>query len=209
MKVARLFRIPRLRGGSHWKVLVLCVFFTLGVLLGRIVHSAVAVSDNGQLREYLLAIANLTAQPEDMTGAVLSVLITYFRYPLMIFLCGLMAAGVVLIPIFCAVQGFFLSFAVHSFASALGRSGVMLAAAAFGVRCFFILPCTLFLATYALSGSVQLLQIRADGHKKERNGQFSTSLMRLAACALILLIGVVVELSLVPKLLELALTNIT
>ena len=209
MKVARLFRTPRFRGSSHWKVLVLCVFFALGILLGRIVHSAAAASDDGQLREYLLAFTNLTAQPEDMTGAVLSVLITYFRYPLMVFLCGLMAAGVVLIPTLFAVQGFFLSFAVHSFASALGRSGVMLAAAAFGVRCLFALPCTLFLAMHALSGSVQLLQIRADGRKKERNGQFSTSLMRLAACALILLIGVVVELSLVPKLLQLALTNIT
>ncbi len=209
MKAGRLFHTRTFSGVFRLKVLGLCFFFALGILLGGMIHSVVANGADQQLRDYLMQFAKITAQSEDMPGAAVSVLVTYFRYPVLLFLCGFMAAGIVLIPTLCVVQGFFLSFAVHCFASALGRSGVMLALSAFGVRCLFTLPCTLFLAMYALSASVQLVQVRTGGRRKERMTRDRAYVWRFAICAIVLLVGVIVELSVVPKLLLFALADIT
>ena len=71
----------------------------------------------------------------------------------------LTALGVGGATILGSVIGFLFKNITHKFSDLVlsFAAGVMLAAAAFGVRCLFALPCTLFLAMHALSGSVQLL----------------------------------------------------
>ena len=93
----------------------------------------------------------------------------------------------VILPVLAA-EGFFLSFSAGCFAAALGRSGVLLALAAFGVRCLIVLPCSIYPAM--LVG--------------ERNRW-----RKLAVCGALLLLGMALELTLVPRLVQLALGTLS
>ena len=209
MKVSRLLSTRKFSGVFPLKVLLLCVFFALGILLGGAAHSLVADGEEQQLREYLLQYAQLAEQAKDASGAVNSSLVTYLRYPLMVMLCGFMALGVVLIPTLCLAQGFFLSFAVHAFASAIGQEGVNIALCALGMRCLFTVPLTLFLAMHAITASVNQLRLRSEGRRKEYPIYGSAYWMRFVICVLILLVGVVLEISVVPDILGRAITSMT
>ena len=92
-----------------------------------------------------------------------------------------------LLPVLAA-EGFFLSFSAGCFAAALGRSGVLLALAAFGVRCLIVLPCSIYPAV--LVG--------------ERNRW-----RKLAVCGALLLLGMALELTLVPRLVQWALGTLS
>ena len=111
---------------------------------------------------------------------VLALLVTVLGF------CG--AAGAALILPVLAAEGFFLSFSAGCFAAALGRSGVLLALAAFGVRCLIVLPCSIYPAM--LVG--------------ERNRW-----RKLAVCGALLLLGMALELTLVPKLVQWALGTLS
>ena len=107
---------------------------------------------------------------------VLALLVTVLGF------CG--AAGAALILPALAAEGFFLSFSAGCFAAALGRSGVLLALAAFGVRCLIVLPCSIYPA---------MLVGERDRWRK------------LAVCGALLLLGMALELTLVPRLVQWAL----
>ena len=111
---------------------------------------------------------------------VLALLVTVLGF------CG--AAGAALILPVLAAEGFFLSFSAGCFAAALGRSGVLLALAAFGVRCLIVLPCSIYPAM--LVG--------------ERNRW-----RKLAVCGALLLLGMALELTLVPRLVQWALGTLS
>ena len=111
---------------------------------------------------------------------VLALLVTVLGF------CG--AAGAALILPVLAAEGFFLSFSAGCFAAALGRSGVLLALAAFGVRCLIVLPCSIYPAV--LVG--------------ERNRW-----RKLAVCGALLLLGMALELTLVPRLVQWALGTLS
>lgn len=119
------------------------------------------------------------------------VLWTYLRYPAAAFLLGCTAWGVMLIPLTCAAQGFFLSFAVQCFAAALGKQGVVLALAALGLRCLFTVPCLLTIAADSFACAWR----RAERQKPEVRDRRSVII-----CVFVLLTGTVAECALVPRL---------
>ena len=123
-----------------------------------------------------LIIGKVKAKPV----RVLALLVTVLGF------CG--AAGAALILPVLAAEGFFLSFSAGCFAAALGRSGVLLALAAFGVRCLIVLPCSIYPAM--LVG--------------ERNRW-----RKLAVCGALLLLGMALELTLVPRLVQWALGTLS
>lgn len=205
MKNDRPVRRPEANGAFRMRLLMVCFLFIIGVLLGIFAHGIVTAQDNHLLQTYLLEFAQVGAGAEDRVAALLSVVTVYFRYPLLVAACGLVAAGLVLIPLLCLAQGAFLSFAVCCFASALGRTGVLLALAAFGVRCLITLPCTFFLAAQAMVRSYERLQTV----KQKEKPHLLFDVRSVGKCFLILLIGVAVELTVVPKLLQLALARIS
>ena len=124
-----------------------------------------------------------------------------FAASLLAFLFGLSAAGVALIPLLCAAQGFFLSFSVCCFAAALGRDGVLLALAALGLRCLFVLPCTLCLADAGFAQACRAMP-RLRPRRPELNWRM------LLFCVFVLLTGTVVECAIVPKFFALILARI-
>ena len=126
----------------------------------------------------------------------------YFRSAVSLFLMGLAACGVWLVPVYMLGNGFVLAYCVRCFSVSLGKSGVLLAFAAFGIRCLFVLPCCFFLASrsWASSGRMQRAVSIREEKSANRSGAFP-----LLICLVVLLIGCVVEISLVPRLFSLIL----
>ncbi|MBE6971045.1 MAG: hypothetical protein E7446_02865 [Ruminococcaceae bacterium] len=208
MKIGRLIQNRKVLGKSRAGLLLLCGFFLFGAMLGRIASGAVTQENVQQLHTYLLHYGQITQQPSDVIVSCLSLLMAYYRYPLLVFLLGFCTVGIVLIPAVCMSQGFFLSFSIQCFAKAFGKSGVALALSALGVRCLFTVPCTLFLGLWAAADSIQRMK-----HQKtigRQDGQSAASYMlRLLGCLLLLLIGALVELFWVPDLINTVLTDLT
>lgn len=190
------------------RLIALCAFFFIGILLGWRLYGNIAQQSSQQLQEYLTGYSELMACTEVAPASLLSALLLYFRYPLLIFVFGFSALGVILIPILCMTEGFFLSFAVTSFVASMGRDGVLLALAALGLRCLFTLPCMLFLSLWAMDAAQRLGKRGTSGYRKNRAIYEPVYFLRFGACVIILLIGVVLEVTLVPKLFQLALTAI-
>lgn len=208
MKIGRLIQNHKVLGKSRAGLLLLCGFFLFGVMLGRIASGVVTQENVQQLHTYLLHYGQITQQPSDMIGSSLSLLMTYYRYPLLVFLLGFSAVGIVLIPAVCMSQGFFLSFSVQCFAKAFGKRGVALALSALGVRCLFTVPCTLFLALWAVADSIRRTKLQKTIARQDGQNAASYAL-RLLGCLVLLLIGVLVELFWVPDLINTVLSDLT
>lgn len=186
-------RRPRLTVWPGTRAWLLCLFFVVGILAGFLARRTVSSDDLSALSAYITAYAGLTTRrPAD----IISVLWAYLRYPAAAFLLGYTAWGVMLLPLLCTAQGFFLSFSVHCFGASLGREGVTLALAALGLRCLFVLPCLLVLASESFFDAWQ----RAEGQKTARRDS-----RRALICLFVLLTGTVAECVLVPKLFALLL----
>lgn len=173
--------------------LLLCALFVTGIVLGYLASGLVREPQHLELAEYLSAYA--TAKPSIPVG---NVLFAYYRDAVLLLALGFLACGVWLIPLSLAGQGFFLAFAVRCFAAALGRKGVLFAFAAFGIRCLFVLPCSFFLAQL---GWRSAMAVRKGGRARERTPPPGDALYGIAVCLVVLLIGAVIEISLVPRLL--------
>ena len=205
MKGDRLVRSLQETTARRMKLLVVCFLFALGGIMGLLAHGGVTEQEDLFLRSYLLQFAQLSSQPQDITASLLSVLLVYFRYPLLLMLCGGSAAGLLAVPAFCMAQGFSLAFAVNCFAAAMGADGILLALAAFGIRCIFTLPCFFLLAIGTAERACGTVNQKKSG-KKKPHGKPEKSTCQPLLWALLLL-GAVLELTLVPRLLQWALNT--
>ena len=192
-------RRPRLTGPRQTQTGLLCLFFAAGILAGFLARRIVKSDDLSALGSYVSSYASLTVQqPAD----IISVLWAYLRYPAAAFLLGFTAWGVMLLPLLCTAQGFFLSFSVHCFAASLGRGGVTLALAALGLRCLFVLPCMLCISRDGFSRAC-----RALSQKHPVKSEIPWRM--LLFCVFVLLTGTVVECAIVPKFFALILARLT
>lgn len=205
MKIDRLVREPEANAAFRARLLMLCFFFLLGGAVGAAVHEAVATPDAEQLRDYMVQYGGLSAAAEP-AAATLAVVSVYLRYPLLVYLAGFLPVGLLCVPFLCTVQGFTLAFSVCCFSAALGRDGILMALAAFGIRCLFTLPCTMYLAAQAMERSFRKTAAGCNTGKRQipQNSGHGPTLL----CLMILALGIAAELTVVPRLIQLALANI-
>ena len=175
--------------------LVLALLFLVGVIGGHIVGGAVSDAQHQELSDYLSAYLQNAVSRQSIPLA--GVLFSYFRAPIALVLMGLSGCGIWMVPLFLVGQGFFLAFSVHTFAGALGRGGVLFSFAAFGIRCFFVLPCCFLLASQSWASAYRLHRRE---HLRGREEIAHTALYPVIVCGIVLLIGCVIEISLVPRL---------
>lgn len=195
-------RQTRLSAPPDRGLFILCGCFALGMVLAYPIQRRVGAEALTQLGTYVQGYARLAEDRVQQPASVLSAAAAYLRYPLLALLCGLSGAGVVLIPLLCGVQGFFLSFSVCCFAASLGREGVLLALAALGLRCLFVMPCMLYLSGAGFSRACRSLE-RGQAAKAAINWRM------LLFCVFVLLAGTVVECAIVPKFFALILARIS
>lgn len=208
MKVGRLIQNRKLLEKFRAGLLLLCGFFLFGLILGRGASGAVSEDDVSQLRIYLLHYAQVAPRAADMMASFFALLAVYYRYPLLVFLLGFSAAGFFLIPLVCMAQAFFLSFSIHCFARAFGRTGIALALSSLGVRCLVTVPSTLFVALWAMTESLRRMK-RQKAFTKQESCWTTQGVLHFLGCVLLLLVGVIVEAFLVPDLISTVLTELT
>lgn len=165
---------------------LLCFFFAIGAILGHVLPPLLG-GDNelaSQLRSFAVAGTDGV-----MSVSLLSVAVLYLRYPLLVLLFGCYSFGSVVIPLLLALQGFTFSFSAASLAAALGKQGVMLSLVAFGLRSILTVICTLLLALFMLEKTAGSSEARA-----KPSGNI------VALCFFLLAVGIVLELTVVPRL---------
>ena len=184
--------------------LILALLFLLGIVIGHILGGMVKYSQQKELFDYISAYTREISSHDSVPLA--GIVFSYFRSAAALFLMGLASCGLWLVPLFMAGQGFILGFSVHCFGVALGRNGIWIALASFGLRCVFVLPCCFYLAARSWSNAAKLRRI---GQIREKPDSGRSSFYPIIICGIVLLIGCMLEISLVPRLLTSALRHIS
>ena len=170
--------------------LLLCsTFFCAGLLIGLLCDKLVSAQARDQLSNYLQAYVT-SASSQSTDGSFFAVLLGYLRYPVITFAVGAFGGGMFLLPLLFTMQGFSLSFAVQCFVGSFGQQGTLISLCLLGIRCFFVLPCTLYLAGAAIRKAT------------ERRSYISNDYFMFCVCLGILLLGTLLDLAIVPKLLH-------
>lgn len=176
------------------RMTILCVFFALGAVLGHVVAHVSGCDREltSQLQSYVL-LEGFGITP----ASLLSVSKLYLSYPLAVVIFGYCSFGAAVIPFVLAAQGFTFSFSSAALAIAFGRKGVVLALAAFGLRSILLAVCTLLLGMFVLNTKAET---------SEAKFKFRGNVVAL--CLLLLAVGIVLELTVVPKLFSMALATL-
>jgi hypothetical protein len=190
------------------RLFLLALFFFAGVILGQVLAGRVPDTTGAELKRYLSDYVRLGGEMALSSGAVLSTLVIYFRYPLLAFFLGFASIGIVLLPCVAAAYGFFLSFSVSCFTAAFGTDGVLLALAVFGVRCLVTLPIFFLLAVPSWGTAFGLAAVSFGRGRRTAPVVYGRAFwMRPCACTAVLLAGVCVDLCLSPVFLRLVLAH--
>ena len=189
------------------RVFFLALFFASGVFMGRFFAEHMATAAGRELEEYLRRYVLLESETTMQT--VISTVVLYVRYPLMAVLLGFASIGIALIPALAVVFGFFTSFSVFCFVATLGTDGVWLSLAAFGLRCAITLPCFLMLASSSWENAGNLTALSFGRGRRVSPVVYGRSWwIRVAICLVVLLLGVCVDLMLVPFCIQWVLTQV-
>lgn len=184
-------------------------FFTAAFVLGCVggYFSCRAFGASQEIKEYLMEYAKALSAGKAITAAsLLGAAAAYFRVPWTVFLCGLSRYAFYL---FCCVffgEGLLLAFAVTTFVLALGRTGVLIALCVFGIRLIFILPVSLSVAVRRCS-----LAAGQSGRRASR-AQAPTGNRRLRSLLVyqvVLTLGVLAEITFVPRLVAFAMQYVS
>ena len=188
-------------------ILLLSLFFLCGIFTGQALAERGSGVVGKELTEYLRRY--VTDDSPLLSRTVLSAVLLYLRYPLIAALLGFSSIGVVIIPGVTMALGFFLSFSISCFVAVLGPDGVVLAAAALGLRCLMTLPCYFLLAVHSWGSSAALASLSFGRGRRSASVTYGSQWWtRLVVCFFILMCGVCAELFCVPLLLQMALGRI-
>ena len=185
-------------------LLFLALFFLIGVILGQVLAAQLPTSIGIELDRYLRHF--LVLEELISTQTVFASLALYLRYPLLAFLLGFTAVGVLLLPCTAAAFGFFLSFSVSCFTVAFGNDGILVALAVSGIRCGITLPCFLALGASSWKTSAGLANLSFGKGRRLTPVMYGrVCWVRFAVCTAALVLGMCVDLFVSPWLLRLAL----
>lgn len=174
---------------------ILCAFFIVGAALGHI--GAQLLGGDSELSRILQQYAVDSIDRGPKATPFFSILSMYLREPLLAFALGFCSFGAVAIPILLALQGFTLSFAAASLAVSLGRSGAVLSLASFGIRGIVVIVSTLLLSLWSFH--------RLTCSREEQTNAGATILL---PCVLFILLGITLEITVVPNCIFSALKTI-
>lgn len=189
------------------RIFFLALFFSVGILAGYFFATRLSDSTIQELSDYFRQYLLLESNSFERTVA--STIVLYIRYPLTVVLLGFSSAGTILIPCLAVAFGAFTSFSVSCFVTAFGTSGIWLALAALGFRCAVTLPCFLVLAEPAWGNATNLATLSFGRGRRVAKFTCGRSFWkRSVICLTVLLLGVCVDLILVPRWLQHTLNRI-
>lgn len=195
----------RIRPTSGILALVLMsLFFALGLLLGHAALEYMGADAARELERYMSEFLRLEKGGKLTSNTVLSTLVLFFRYPLLALFCGSTAIGILLLPALTTVFSFFLSFAVHCFAAAFGREGILLALAVMGFRSIILIPCYFLIAIPAWRQSAARMNLHTNRNISFSNNRGTEGYWKIVGnIGLVLILGSCLDLYLTPLFLRL------
>lgn len=188
-----------LLSGRAAGLVLLGIFFLLGSTVGCICAGFID-DPGGMLLDYVRGYLTLLAQG-DVAGRFLPILWEISFVPILVFVLGLTALGVVGLPALFAVRGFLLCYAVSAFYRLLGLRGLLPAFLLFGLSALIWLPVLFQLGVQGLLGAYGLLRrTMGDGRYPLRyNGGY---LLCCGICVAALCLCAGVECLVTPVLLQ-------
>ena len=187
------------------RLLLLALAFLAGALGGHLYAGSCGEEAWEALGQYLGDYCRLY-DGGGMEISLLSCVVMYFGYAVLLFLLGFSAAGVVLIPALSGMFGFFTMYTVSCFVRCYGRAGAALALGAMVVRLVFTLPCFFLLAGAAWPLSTELFSLSFGRGKRSSPVLYgSRYFLWFVLCGVVLALGVFCERMLTPLLFRLAL----
>ncbi len=181
-------------------VLCLSLCFLAGAGAGQVLALGSPDASVAELRRVLSDYCrNPRPSSVDVSRAA-STLATWFRMPLLVFLWGFTSLGAPLVCLTAAAFGFLLSFSIGCFAAAFGWEGIVLSAAALGIRAALTMPCFFLLSLSSMERAGWLFRVSNGRRAAPPDRRMCTAL-----CTLILLSGAALDLYATPYLLRLSL----
>ena len=187
MKRPGKWRMNGLERPEFRRIMVLSLFCTLGIIFGTITARHLTTQSASELRAYLTAYINLQDKSPDGT-AMLRAFSVYFRGCLWLFLLSFCTIGIYIVLLSCAVQSFGLAFSVASFFCCFDDA-IAMVLSLFALRAIVLLPTTLYFGSAAM--------LSAGCGKASRGISFWRC---LGICVCILFLGVILELTVVPRI---------
>lgn len=185
-------------------------FFSIAFFLGAVggYFCCKASGAGNEIKEYLNRYAQvLVAGGTVTTASLLGAAVSYYRVPCAVYLCGVFRHAFYLICGVFLLEGFLLSFAVANFTLALGRSGVLISLCVFGTRILMIFPVSIAIALRRMRSAGEQRAGRRTARQKTSSGSRDRRCFLFGSA--ILALGVLAELTFVPKLVSLALRQLS
>ena len=182
-------------------LLILSAAFLLGAFAGCALAARVGGGGSDALVSYLEGYLVVASEGEISPPNWISLLWSTMRWPLLTFILGLSALGLLGIPVLFLMRGFLMSFAIASFFYMLGGSGLLMAAVVFGVSGLIAIPVFFVLGVQGFL-SAGMMASRLAGDAGRGSCLDRTYFARSGFCALALGVCVCLEYLAVPALLQ-------
>lgn len=143
-------------------LMVLGGLFLMGGLLGCFLGGNIHADGAQGLKEYLEGWFSLV-QEQGISPGPGQVLPDRLRYPLLVFLLGFTAAGVIGVPVLFAMRGFAFVFPVACICRLYGGAGLLPGLVLFGLPGMLWIPALFILGMQSMSSSCELLRMRGKG----------------------------------------------
>ena len=196
-RIVHIWDVPA--GGALTALAVVSAAFCLGALAGMLVASQVGGGGQDSLTAYLERYLAAAQSGAAAPPRVSSILWETLRWPVLTFLLGFTALGVVGIPLLFGVRGFLLSFAVASLVRLFGGAGCLLAMALFGISGALSVPALFVLGVQSFQAARQLAgRVWGDGKLPMPYGK--TYFVRCGGCAAALCVCILLDCFVVPAL---------
>lgn len=198
--------LNRLRGpGLEQRSALLCLAacFAAGAVGGCFFAGALDADAATSLFDYFGVYFASIENGQALHLSLLSAVWEVVRWPLLAFVLGFTALGVVGLPVAFCVRGFLLSYAVSVLVRLYGAIGLVAALAVFGFSGFFILPALFTLGVDAFRGAGSMTEnLLGDSRRTLSPGQ--GRLFRAGCCSLLLALAAALQFQLTPALLSAA-----
>lgn len=199
--------LNRLRGpGLEQRSALLClaVCFAAGTVGGCFFAGALDEDAATSLFDYFGGYFASIESGQALHLSLLSAVWEVVRWPLLAFVLGFTALGVVGLPVAFCVRGFLLSYAVSVLVRLYGVIGLVAALAVFGFSGFFVLPALFTLGVDAFRGAGSMTENLLGDNSRRTFSPGQGRLYRAGCCSLLLALAAALQFQLTPALLSAA-----
>lgn len=181
----------------------LTVCFAVGGVGGCIFAGRLGADTQTRLLDYFSSYFAAFDGNEPLSLSSLSAVWEILRWPILTFLLGFTALGVVGLPAVFCVRGFLLSYAAAVLVRLYGVTGLGVSLAVFGVSAFMVLPALFILGVDSFRGA-GAMAVKQAGDSRRNPPDRQRRLLRAGCCGVLLALAAVLQLRLTPVLLTAA-----